>query len=458
MTPRNGKTSRNNLRLILVTGLIGLVFSFALVTGSSYLYLVFYSLLGFTLYPSWKIRRGFKDIKARVETDTPIVFQGESLILRWTLEAFHGPLPPVVHIEMSGSAGLSLGSQGQSLVPDLGLNQGSLEVQGVSIGLYRLDSLRIIAYDPLGLIRFEKSFGSDQIIRVYPPLIKGHLLTIKAKDQDNPTQGLSLIKTHQGESLGLRSWRPGDGVKSIHWKQSLHHDTLMVQDTGAQGLSEVVLILNCHDRDYQSSSHSNQDFSTQDLVDWVKAYCFSLIYRTLEAGIPMSLLSQEIQPGLKAENHQEVRDLLDQLLVQPGISQQPFGHYLESLTNPWINRPADQLNNQTAHQILKLQSAQLTPFPGDHAIVFVVTPTLHGAMEDHLGSMIQNNSQRVVVVPDIPHEVTTRISHWLETLGGQVVREPLAPYAKTQLVNHPKDHSYVHPMIHPNNHEEDSNQ
>jgi hypothetical protein len=403
-----------------------------------------YTILGFTLYPSWNLRRGLKEFKAMVKTNTPLVFQGEKIRLQWTLEASQGTLPAVIHLEMNGSAGLSLGNHIESIVPEPGVTQGFLEVSGVRIGIYRLDSLRVIAYDPLGLFKFEKSFVSDQIIRVYPPLVKGQPFPLLSKDQDNPTQGISWTKSHQGESLGLRSWRPGDGVKSIHWKQSLHHETLIVKDTGALGMSEVVLILNCFQQDYQGSSISAQGYSTQDLVDWIKTYCFSLIYRTLETGIPINLLSQELGPGMRAQNHQEVRDLLDQLLIQPGASEQPFDQYLATLTIP----QGTQLNY---HPSTQSTTQPLLP-NRDHYTYFLVTPVLNGAMESTLHSLFYKNPELVLVVPDLSHRETIRISQLLGTQGGQVVREPWTLKAENmpeKYAEHTKlNHSDIYPDIH----------
>ena len=420
------------------------MFISAVVLGSSHLYLVVYTILGFILYPSWNLRRGLKELKAMVNTDTPLVFQGEKIRLQWNLEASQGILPAVIHLEMNGSAGLSLGNNIESIVPEPGVTQGFLEVSGVRIGIYRLDSLRVIAYDPLGLFKFEKSFVSDQIIRVYPPLVNRQPCPLLSKDQDNPTQGISWTKTHQGESLGLRSWRPGDGVKSIHWKQSLHHDTLIVKDTGALGMSEVVLILNCFHQDYQGSSISAQGYSTQDLVDWIKTYCFSLIYRTLEAGIPINLLSQELGLGMRAQNHQEVRDLLDQLLIQPGASDQSFDQYLDTITNP----QGTQLNYHPS-----TQSTTQPPLPiRDHYTYFLVTPVLNKAMESSIETLFYKNPELVVVVPDLPHRETIRISQKLSTQGGLVVREPWTLKAESlpnqYAENAKKDYSDIFPDSH----------
>ncbi len=163
-------------------------------------YLLTYLLTGMVLVAPFATRRQLVGLSWRIEAPAP-VFAGETAELTLWLE---NPTSPCWQVEVAAP-----GVEAVRLALDPGECSVRLSYPAKRRGLVRIGPIRLISTFPLGLFQAVCQLDAFWELWVYP--------------RPADTTPLPAFTSQAGvdgerEFQGLRSYRPGDSLRQIHWK------------------------------------------------------------------------------------------------------------------------------------------------------------------------------------------------------------------------------------------------
>ena len=226
------------------------------------------------------------------------------------------------------------GGRGNWELPALGPYQTirlEREITAVRRGHFHLEKIQIVSGDPCGLFQVRKTFriAGEMVIR--PQIRPMHDLTAGSGGQLSLTgDGRPLGHSGMGSDFfGVRPYRPGDEMRSIHWRLSAAKRKLMVREFEASAIDRIVIIL---DTDAASVGWDPAENNFEALVSlaasisgyFASQYCFLTFYTCFEgnlmqlngdaAGVHLKIMEllTEIRPG-RNKIEDLVADVLENL-------------------------------------------------------------------------------------------------------------------------------------------------
>lgn len=109
-------------------------------------------------------------------------------------------------------------------------------------GRHALTGFRLTTRYPFGLFIKAREIRANREVLVYPGILPDQFQRI-----NSPTDGTGkfpfLKKANEGDFLGLRDYRVGDDLRSIHWRSSAKLSHLMVKEFEADQTDRISLVL-----------------------------------------------------------------------------------------------------------------------------------------------------------------------------------------------------------------------
>lgn len=180
---------------------------------------------------------------------------------------------------------------------------------GEHCGLLTCRLLRARALDFLGLFAFPVPVPRPAQALVYPA---------PAPVQDLPELPQVPVPAQRTgapsmEDYELREYRPGDPLRTIHWKLSSKHHSLVVREPVKTGLPQVALTFDLS--------------GDEDQLDQVLGKLWSLSLALLDRDIPHTLvwLDQAGQQEMTVASRSQLHAALAHLLAQPAPDLPPLG-------------------------------------------------------------------------------------------------------------------------------------
>jgi uncharacterized protein (DUF58 family) len=102
---------------------------------------------------------------------------------------------------------------------------------------------------PFGLLRYEKPAGADDEVIVLPAVgevdAEGlrRWLVRQAGGEGRSRKVLRRATAHQADVRGVRPYRPGDSLRSVHWRSSARRGELMVREYDTAPSPELLLVV-----------------------------------------------------------------------------------------------------------------------------------------------------------------------------------------------------------------------
>lgn len=130
-----------------------------------------------------------------------------------------------------------------------------LPVQVKDVGRFRIECLRLVIQDMLGMICYPVKVSGDCEFCVYPRGKKGDDIEITGflagavESEESHSKGSDF-----SEVSDIREYIPGDRIRDIHWKLSAKQDILMVKERIAMAGTEMVILLQ-----FSSSKEQSQE-------------------------------------------------------------------------------------------------------------------------------------------------------------------------------------------------------
>ncbi len=112
-------------------------------------------------------------------------------------------------------------------------------------GLITLPEIRLSCSFPFGFLRHAVLVPRPQSVVVYPRIgVLNRRLALRYREAVTTGTMTSNIRGGCDEFYGLREYRPGDNVRSIHWKYTARTGEIMVRELTSNAPPQMVIVLN----------------------------------------------------------------------------------------------------------------------------------------------------------------------------------------------------------------------
>ncbi len=224
LRPEGIRITKVGLWFVLLTLVVGIA---ATNTGNNALFMVFALMLGVLVVSGVSSRLNLRRLDISLSPAAE-VFANRPFPLRFSLR--NASRLPHWMVEFS------VAKRGAPrLVPYLpagATSRGSLDLLFERRGRRRIDAAHVGSLFPLGFFRKGLRYRLSEEVLVYPEIFVGRQ---GWRLQGSPAGSASVPRSGWGHELhGLRSFRPGDDPRSIHWKQSARTGSLIFMEREAE--------------------------------------------------------------------------------------------------------------------------------------------------------------------------------------------------------------------------------
>jgi uncharacterized protein (DUF58 family) len=209
-------------------------------------------------------------------------------------------------------------------------------------GVFTLGPWELRAGDPLGLFTMVRRYEDTRSILVYPRAMQLPDLHLPRGSAPGPARTTRRTPQFTTQASSVRQYVPGDEMRRIHWRQSAHHDALMVREFDLEPSGDLWLVL-----DLEEGVHRGEGIES------------TLEYGvTLAASLATQMLAENRRVGLVAFGQEQV-------LIPPQAGQYQLWRILEALAHaePVPELPLDRVLHD-AHESI-----------GRGRTVVVITPS-----------------------------------------------------------------------------------
>lgn len=156
------------------------------------------------------------------------------------------------------------------------------------MGHHEAKDLKLILKDPLELFKFKIHQFEDHQVEVYP-------LMEKIPSLDSPFDPYSFRYgekdiPHRGDSINfhsIRSFRPGDPIKAINWRQSIKHQETIVNVFEKNINKSLTIVLNRDER-LHSGRGSNSTW------EYLKDFALALACQNINNGNQVQIITNDL--------------------------------------------------------------------------------------------------------------------------------------------------------------------
>jgi uncharacterized protein (DUF58 family) len=202
--------------LVFTLGTLAVGFA-AMNTGNNLLYLLLGAMLGFIAVSGWMSEQAIRCLSLERELPRAVTV-GQELRIRYRVSNGPSKVPAVaVEIREEGLPGTAFVAH----VPIGGHARARSQNAFVRRGTYRLSTVTLSTAFPFGLFRKERDLTAPAEIIVWPRADRP--VPAPATGSGRRAVTGSTVRGaagHRGEYRSLRTYRPGDDPRDIHWRSS----------------------------------------------------------------------------------------------------------------------------------------------------------------------------------------------------------------------------------------------
>ena len=181
-------------------------------------------------------------LRLRSRLDTVRVQRGEDAVCQIFLR--HRGFLPIAPIRLEVQPGTGLPAQEIFLRDRPGTEQRlTVPIRGAHVGLCRPGVQAWEVSDLLGLFTVHREVTETDTLLVLPRLFDTDPLTLAPGDPG--TEMLARASEDLSSPSDIRSYQPGDAMKTVHWKLSLRKRELLVRKFDEPIQQEVLILMDC---------------------------------------------------------------------------------------------------------------------------------------------------------------------------------------------------------------------
>ncbi|NKI22951.1 DUF58 domain-containing protein [Paenibacillus dendritiformis] len=255
------------------------------------------------LYRRWALRR----VSYTRTFSKQKLFAGEKVEMTETIGNDKLLPLPWVRLESMMPSALRFGKQ-QNLEMDVGelsQNHRSLfalqpytrvirrhQITCVKRGIYRLDSVTMTAGDPFGVFDAVRRIPLGLELTVYPALIPLDQLPLSTKSWIGDIPVRRWILEDPFWKSGVRPYRPGDTLKSVHWKATARTNSLQVHKFDYTADRKLMILVN-----FETSDGMWSKVTIPEQVEKALSYAASIAHAAVKQGMETGVSCNGNLPG-----------------------------------------------------------------------------------------------------------------------------------------------------------------
>ena len=246
---------------------------------------------GFSLLLSLPFLKG-GSIRIQAET---LVRIGDKIRLQIILEGRHRIMVSECTAELLCTDLISGGNVVRNMKLQTG-NPEPVETEGLHAGCYRFALRNCRIYDFLGLFALRFQLPDPVSVTVYPNT------TVPDPVPDlTPVRAVRYVPKPGGgfsEVTDIRNYRPGDPMRSVHWKLSAKTDSILVKEPQVRVVRRISLAVSgTSDRDFLDRIFGETLWIAGELLN--TGYTFSLLYFAGDTSLVIPVETEyELQAGM----------------------------------------------------------------------------------------------------------------------------------------------------------------
>ena len=281
------KRAKLLLRLVLISLLLGLTFSFAMFQGGFVSWFLFYSFLPFALYSLLIFIYPLHTVKGERIFNKSEYHAGDTLTMSINLEKrFPLPLFFIMIMDQMPSDILkttSLWKLKQMHLPGFKKKlHFHYKISSLPRGEHQFNELHMMIGDPIGLMKKERTIHLPQKILVFPAIIDLHYPIRESRYDKGEAVNQFHFEKDTTIVTGTRQYQYGDRFSWIDWKATARTNEMMTKEFEESKSHEVFLLLDC--------SHSVH-------FEWMVIFSASLLHAFIKKGSEAGLFTSGKQAG-----------------------------------------------------------------------------------------------------------------------------------------------------------------
>lgn len=236
-------------------------------------------------------------LRCQLQCDRDALHEGDEAHLLFSVK---NPLPvPVMGLVVEGYFSRTLASTGDSVAAECGLArvpafstaQYRLPIQPQYRGHYPSEAPKIACAFPFGIYTARRPVEAYSRV-VVRPMIVPIAAEFEWSGSEIAETGAGLRPTDHGEFLGVREFRRGDSLRSIHWMQSARQDSIIVCERGGPQKSPVAIRI-------YTQRCPGEEWEARENLAWRVRVAASLVDFLVARHVPIELFIDDRKSQLR---------------------------------------------------------------------------------------------------------------------------------------------------------------
>ena len=222
-------------------------------------------------------------------------------------------------------------------------------------GVYNFSETKIVFTDLFCLIKVEKKYTCDDLLKVYPKIFALNEKSFSGKNMLQNTLVNMSLSEDSNDIRDLRKYRVGDSFKKIHWKLSAKHSEFYVKNFSAVASKNACIFLNMNE---ESILQQDQDLIEEKVID----FTVSLIRFLQNNDYKIKLyINNKIEGHFYIGTNEDFKLVLEYFVENKSKGKGSFSEFLKLKTklleeNAWVAIIAQNFDNKTNAEIVNLKN------------------------------------------------------------------------------------------------------
>lgn len=303
LRPEGIRITKVGLWFVLLTLVVGIA---ATNTGNNALFMVFALMLAMLVVSGVSSRLNLRRLDISL-TPASEVFANRPFPLRFALRNESR----FSHWMVEFSVARHGASRLVPYLPSGATSRGTIDLLFERRGRQKIDAAHVGSLFPLGFFRKGLRYRLEAEVLVYPEIFFGRR---EWTFLGSPAGSNSASRAGWGHELhGLRSFRPGDDPRSIHWKQSARTGSLVFMEREAEEGRRIAVVLD-------NAVLPFSDDASEARFERLVSEAATAVVEALAAGLEVELVTREEEIAFGSGPRQRVR-LLESLALVPPVAR-----------------------------------------------------------------------------------------------------------------------------------------
>jgi uncharacterized protein (DUF58 family) len=189
-------------------------------------------------------------------------------------------------------------------------------------GVLRLSTIELSTTFPFGFIRRTKRIRVPQELIVYPRI--GMLNRRLAMEYRESVESGSMTSSRRGghdEFYGIREYRPGDNIRSVHWRSTARTGQLMMRELAANAPPQLILVLNLR----TAGARGDSAETLERAIELTAALVCYGYFENFAVGLAIAGLPESLAPVPQMGRDARARLLRQLAVMNPGDIRSDLG-------------------------------------------------------------------------------------------------------------------------------------